>query len=145
MHEFIIRKLNEEDLSKGFFDTLQSLSDVKDMDMKMAKKIFKKINTDENYYIFVAVNNDKIIGTLTLFMEQKLTNSCGISSHIEDVSVHKSFQNKGIATGLCKMAIEYSKKMNCFQTVLDCADEIIPVYQKNNFKIHGSVIRYDHI
>ena len=145
MHEFIIRKLNEDDLSKGFFDTLQSLSDVKNMNIKIAKKIFEKINIDENYHVFVAVNNDQIVGTLTLFIEQKLTNNCGKSSHIEDVSVHKSFQNKGVATELCKRAIEYSKKMKCFQTVLDCADEVIPLYQKNNFKIHGSAIRYNHL
>lgn len=139
-----IRKIKEKDLFNGFLESLDSLRKSSDIDPKKAKKILKKIKSNPNHVIYVAEYNSKIIGAATLFIEQKFIHKGGRVGHIEDVTVRKEYQDKGIGQKLVKVLLEYAKDRGCYKTILDCIDEILPFYEKIGFKRHSNSMRFDH-
>ena len=144
MNDIKIRELEEKDLFNGFLESLDSLRKASDLSPKKAKEIFKKINSDKNYKVYVAVLNSKIVGTATIFIEQKFIHSGGKVGHIEDVSIRKKFQDKGVGQKIVKALLEYAKKKGCYKTILDCNDDLVSFYEKIGFKRHSDSMRFDY-
>jgi glucosamine-phosphate N-acetyltransferase len=144
MIDIKIRELEEKDLFNGFLESLDSLRKASDLSPKKAKEIFKKIKSDKNYKIYVAVLDSKVVGTTTLFIEQKFIHDGGKVGHIEDVAVRKEYQGKGIGQKVVKALLEYAKKEGCYKTILDCTDDLTSFYEKMGFKRHSSSMRFDH-
>ena len=144
MDEIKIRELKEKDLFNGFLESLDSLRKTSDLSPKKAKEIFKKLKSDKNYKIYVAIFDSKVVGTATIFIEQKFIHEGGKVGHIEDVSVGKKYKDKGVGQKLVKALLEYAKKKGCYKTILDCTDELIPFYQKIGFKRYSNSMRFDH-
>jgi len=144
MVDIEIRELEEKDLFNGFLESLDSLRKASDLSPKKAKEVFKKIKSDKNYKIYVAVIDSKVVGTTTLFIEQKFIHDGGKVGHIEDVAVRKEYQDKGIGKEVVKALLEYAKKKGCYKTILDCTDDLIPFYEKIGFKRHSNSMRFDH-
>ena len=144
MNDIKIRELEEKDLFNGFVESLDSLRKASDLSPKKAKEIFKKINSDKNYKVYVAVLNSKIVGTAAIFIEQKFIHSGGKVGHIEDVSIRKKFQDKGVGQKIVKALLEYAKKKGCYKTILDCTDDLVSFYEKIGFKRHSNSMRFDN-
>ena len=144
MIDIKIRELEEKDLFNGFLESLDSLRKASDLSPKKAKEVFKKIKSDKNYKIYVAVLDSKVVGTTTLFIEQKFIHDGGKVGHIEDVAVRKEYQGKGIGQKVVKALLEYAKKEGCYKTILDCTDDLISFYEKMGFKRHSNSMRFDH-
>ena len=75
-----------------FLETLDSLRKTSDLDKKIGKDILKKIISNPDHIIHVAEENGKIIGSTTLFIEQKFIHNGGKVGHIEDVVVSKEYE-----------------------------------------------------
>jgi len=139
-----IRKLQEKDLFNGFLESLDSLRKASDLNPKKAKTIFRKMKSIPDHIIYVAVQDSKIIGAATIFIEPKFIHKGGKVGHIEDVVVSKEHQGEGIGLKLIKALIQYAEKKGCYKTVLDCTDEIMPFYKKLGFKHFSNSMRIDH-
>jgi glucosamine-phosphate N-acetyltransferase len=144
MSEIIVRKITESDLDKGFLESLDSLRKTSTIDRKKAKKILQKINQNPDHVIFVATQNDQIIGSTTLLIEQKFIHDGGKVGHIEDVVVSKEFQSKGVGAIIIQTVLEYAKNQGCYKTILDCDDAVKPFYEKLGFVRHSNEMRFDH-
>lgn len=144
MDDIKIRELEEKDLFNGFLESLDSLRKASNLSPKKAKEIFKKIKSDKNYKIYVAVFDSKVVGTATIFIEQKFIHDGGKVGHIEDVAIRKKYKDKGIGQRIVKALVAYAKKQGCYKTILDCTDDLIPFYEKIGFKRHSSSMRFDH-
>lgn len=141
--KYIIRELRGEDLNglRGFLKTLSNLSEVGNLTIKQAKKIFKETKK-ENCYIFVAVAEDRqVVGVIKLIIDQKFYHQGGIAGHIEDVVVRKELENIGVARSLIKQAISKAKKIGCYKIILDCRDELVPFYKKFGFNEYENCLR----
>jgi glucosamine-phosphate N-acetyltransferase len=139
-----IRKLQEKDLLNGFLESLDSLRKASNLSPKKAKMIFRKMKSIPDHVIYVAVQDSKIIGAATIFVEPKFIHSGGKVGHIEDVAVSKKHQGEGIGLKLIKALIQYAEKKGCYKTVLDCTDEVMPFYKKLGFIDHSNAMRFDH-
>jgi len=64
MSEIIIREIEENDLEKGFLESLDFLRKASDIDKNKAKEILKKIKQNPNHIIHVAIDDNKIVGSL---------------------------------------------------------------------------------
>ena len=144
MDDIKIRELEEKDLFNGFLESLDSLRKASDLSPKKAKEVFKKIKSDKNYKIYVAILDSKVVGTTTLFIEQKFIHDGGKVGHIEDVAVRKEYKGKGVGQKVVKALLEYAKKEGCYKTILDCTDDLISFYEKMGFKRHSNSMRFDH-
>ena len=144
MSEIIIREIEEEDLDKGFLEVLDNLRKASNLDSSKAKEILKKIIQDPNHIIHVAIDGNKVVGTTTLFIEQKFIHRGGLVGHIEDVVVRKDCEGTGIGIKLVLSLLEYAKKKQCYKTILDCNDNVKPFYEKIGFKYESNCMRYNH-
>ncbi|NWJ68701.1 GNAT family N-acetyltransferase [Marine Group I thaumarchaeote] len=144
MSEIIIREIEENDLEKGFLESLDFLRKASDIDKNKAKEILKKIKQNPNYIIHVAIDDNKIVGSTTLLVEQKFIHDGGLVGHIEDVVVRKEYEGKGIGIKLVMSMLERAKEKNCYKTILDCKDDVKQFYERIGFKRESNGMRYDH-
>jgi len=144
MPDIKIREIIETDIENGFLETLDSLRKTSDLDKKIGKDILKKIISNPDHIIYVAEENGKIIGSTTLFIEQKFIHNGGRVGHIEDVVVSKEYEGRGIGIKLVNSLLEKARVMNCYKTILDCQDELIPFYERIGFKQESNQMRHNH-
>lgn len=144
MDNITIRELEEQDLFNGFLQSMDSLKPVSNIDKEKAIEIYNKIKSNSNHLVYVAILNERIVGSITMLIEQKFIHNGGNVSHIEDVVVSKEHQGKGIGEMLVESLLELAKDNNCYKTILDCSDEVKPFYEKIGFKRHSNGMRYDH-
>jgi len=144
MSEIEIREIEEDDLEKGFLETLDFLKKASNIDKNKAKEILKKIKQNQNHIIHVAIDDNKIIGSTTLFIEQKFIHDGGLVGHIEDVVVRKEYEGKGIGIKLVMSMLERAKEKNCYKTILDCKDDVKQFYERIGFTYESNGMRYDH-
>ena len=119
--------VNHNDL----FYLLQQLTSAPVLDKQGYLELIQKLS--KNQYIFVMTNNDKPIGMISLLIEQKLIHGGGRVGHIEDLIVDKAHQHKGYATKLIQHVIALAKLHQCYKCILNCTDEVKPLYDKNGF------------
>ena len=144
MSEIKIREIEEDDLEKGFLETLDFLRNTSSIDKNKAKEILKKIKQNPNHIIYVAIDDKKIIGSTTLLIEQKFIHNGGLVGHIEDVVVRKDYERRGIGIKLVTSMLERAKEKNCYKTILDCKDDVKQFYERIGFKRESNCMRYDH-
>ena len=144
MPEIIIREIEEDDLEKGFLETLDFLRNASGIDKNKAREILKDIKQNKNHIIYVAIDNKKIVGSTTLLIEQKFIHDGGLVGQIEDVVVRKDYEGKGIGIKLVTSLLERAKGKNCYKTILDCKDDVKQFYERIGFKRESNGMRYDH-
>lgn len=144
--DYFISELNMVDLKNdlnGFLNSLKSLSIVGNISSDSAKEILSRIN-NQNGHIYVAkTKTEEIIGCITLLIEQKFIHDGGKVGHIEDVSVRKEYEKKGIGSSLVNTALDQAKLYNCYKIILDCDKKNIPFYEKLGFKLNGVEMRFN--
>ena len=144
MVDITIRELEENDLFNGFLESMDSLKLASNLDSDKAKKIFEKINSNSNHFVYVAILDGKIVGSTSMIIEPKFIHNGGNVAHIEDVVVSNEHQGKGIGEMLMKSLLDLAKDNNCYKTILDCSDEVKPFYEKIGFKKTSNGMRYDY-
>ena len=144
MEKIEIREIEEGDIEKEFLDTLDFLRKASDYEKNNPYEILKKIKQNPNHIIHVAVDDNKIIGSTTLFIEQKFIHDGGLVGHIEDVVVRKSYEGQGIGMKLVISLLDVAKQRKCYKTILNCEDNLRQFYEKIGFKKATNEMRYDH-
>lgn len=145
MAQVKIRQIQENDLFKGFLESLDSLRKASDLEEDSAKLVLEKIRSNQNHVIMVAELDGQIVGSITLLIEPKFIHQGGLVGHIEDVVVRSEFQGKGIGEQLVNAALEYAKTHGCYKTILHCEDNVKYFYEKIGFKRKSNGMRFDHI
>ena len=143
MSEIKISEIEEDDLEKGFLETLDFLRNASGLDKNKAREILKKIKQNPNHIIHVATDDKKIVGSTTLFIEQKFIHDGGLVGHIEDVVVRKDYEGQGIGMKLVISLLDVAKQKKCYKTILNCEDSLKIFYEKIGFKKTTNEMRYD--
>jgi glucosamine-phosphate N-acetyltransferase len=144
MVDITIRELQNDDLFNGFLESMDSLKKASNLDKQKAENILKKIFSNPNHYVYVAILDGRVVGSTSMIIEPKFIHDGGNVAHIEDVVVSKEHQGKGIGEMLMNSLLELAKDNNCYKTILDCSDEVKPFYEKIGFKRFSNCMRYDH-
>jgi len=124
----------------GLFKTLQNLTAAPELSEDETIDIFDKISSQDTH-IFVAILNSSIVGCISILIEQKFIHSGGLVGHIEDVSIRRGFEGRGISRKLINMAIDYANTRDCYKIILDCSFELERFYEKFAFKKKGIMMR----
>ena len=101
------------------------------------------LNKPNNHLIYICVDtdNNKLVGIISVFIERKLIHNLGKVAHIEDLVVDKDERGKNIAQKLINKCIDYAKSENCYKIILNCNENLIKFYEKNNFYNAGYQMR----
>ncbi len=97
--------------------------------LTLAKKLLK----DKKEHVFISKFKGEIVGYVSL---RKTEYKCEVTF----LAVSKSYQNKGIGTGLVKHAIKLAQKSKCKKLALDVRNDnkrAIRLYTKLGFQIVG--------
>ena len=96
-------------------------------------KNFKKyvLNLESNINIFVVYQNNNIIGSGTLIIEQKLIHGFGKIGHLEDIVIDSKYQGQGLGKHLVNFLINKAKENNCYKVIFGCNNDKLNFYLKN--------------
>ena len=142
--QYKVRELRDEDISKGFIDTLANLSDTGGLTPAEARRLFRAMKGDPTYHFFVAVANDgQVIGATTLLVEQKFIHRGGLVGHIEDVVVRKGHEGRGVGGSVVRAALEEARVLGCYKVILDCKPDLVDFYKKLGFGENDVGMRID--
>lgn len=139
-----IRQIAAGDLQCGFLESLDALRPASGLDADAARRILLDVLSDPRHKIFVAILDDRVVGSITLLIEQKFIHHGGIVGHIEDVVVSRERQGRSVGRRLVEFALDYARDAGCYKTVLDCTDEVRPFYEKLGFAGAGNCMRFNH-
>lgn len=135
-----VRELRREDLDQGFLDALAALTEV-NLTPAQARAVFDCRHP--NQFTYVAENNGRVVGTASLFVDQKFIHGGGRVGHIEDVSVAADMQRRGVGTALVRHAVASAEKLGCYKVILHCFAELAPFYRRMGFRDLNVGMRLD--
>lgn len=133
--------MDATDLNRGFLDALRALKAV-DLTDEQAIAVYRH-RLKSRVRTYVALLNDRVAGTASVFIEPKFIHSGGVVGHIEDVAVHPDFQKHGIGRALVEFLLEECRKFKCYKVILDCAEGVIPFYERLGFHRWERAMRID--
>lgn len=134
---------HQDSIDENFLSSLAALSPP-GLTVEEAREAMRKKFLNTHSYVYIARENDRIIGTATLLIEPKIIHAGGIAGHIEDVAIHEDFQGKGVGYALIKKVVEDAKNcFNCYKVILDCDETKVGFYEKNGFVRNGVCMRID--
>ncbi|WP_030806097.1 GNAT family N-acetyltransferase [Streptomyces sp. NRRL F-2799] len=74
---------------------------------------FKRLDTDPNQHLVVAVRDGRVIGTLQLTIIPGLSRKGATRSLIEAVRVHADERGSGLGSELIQWAVDTSRRLGC--------------------------------
>lgn len=136
-----IRQMFATDIQRGFLEAVASLKPC-ELNHEEAVTVFRK-RMRQKIRTYVALRDDRIIGTASLLIEPKFIHSGGVVGHIEDVAVHRDHQHLGIGGRLVNHLLEVCRKERCYKVILDCEEPLIPFYERFGFRRWEQAMRID--
>ncbi len=133
--DFCIRELELCDYEKGFLDCLKELTIVGEISKEMFRKtFFDRKNRDVFTIVAVDKKSDRILGTGSVFYEPKFIRECSVKAYIEDISVTKDAQGRGIGREIVKYLEHKALNDGCYKIILTCNEKNRGFYKKMNFE-----------
>ena len=108
IHE--VRRAEEKDLLT-IYNFICILEDTK-FNYSQFEKIFRENIINSNYFYYVAVNDDKIIGFISCHT-QYLLHHCSKVAEIQELFVNETYRGKGIGRLLINQLEKELKKSDC--------------------------------
>ena len=137
----IIRLMDATDLNRGFLQALGALKPV-DLTEQQAVDVYRD-RLKSRIRTYVAIIDGRIAGTAAVFIEPKFIHAGGVVGHIEDVAVHPGFQKHGVGKALVLHLLDVCRQFKCYKVILDCAEGVIPFYEKIGFHRWERAMRID--
>jgi glucosamine-phosphate N-acetyltransferase len=134
---FISREITKNDFSIEMIEMLNSISNSINMNNENSLKItfdtfidYLKENTHHKVYVLYDNEINKVIGMGTLLLEKKIIHNFGTVGHIEDIVIHKDYQNQEHGKRILRNIIYEAKKEKCYKVILNCKEELEEFYKK---------------
>lgn len=137
-----IETLSAKHMNMGFLDVLEELTEV-NLTPTEAISAFWNIMVRMNGTIFVAINENKVVGTAAVHILPKFVHRLGSVALIEDVVVNNSFRNKGVGQDLMTEVVNFAKQRDVYKIILNCNLNNIPFYEKCGFSTSEYQMRLD--
>lgn len=135
---YSFRPVKSSDLSQ-YVDTLKVLTTVGDISPDQFHKLVAQWEKNPEIYFprVIADENDHVVATGMLVVEQKLIHGCGKVGHVEDIAVAKNQQGKKLGNFLIELLSELARANGCYKVILDCSAHNVGFYEKCGYKDSG--------
>ncbi len=137
---YLIRKIKKEDYDSNYFSLLRQLTSCnKD---RIPKDKFDKFidSLNDKHQIWVIVdcqNNNHIIATGTLLIEEKIIHDLGKVAHIEDIIVDSEYRGSGYGKIILEVLKNIAIRDNCYKIILDCDESNVGFYERCGYERKG--------
>ncbi|OTA81877.1 hypothetical protein M434DRAFT_401205 [Hypoxylon sp. CO27-5] len=82
------------------------------------------------YYFAVIEHEHRIVGTGALIVEKKFIHQRGKCGHIEEISIAKEHQGKGLGLKMIQALDSLAVNLGCYKNILNCGPRNEPFYVK---------------
>jgi bifunctional N-acetylglucosamine-1-phosphate-uridyltransferase/glucosamine-1-phosphate-acetyltransferase GlmU-like protein len=147
MKKFDVQLIQDsEDNLKNLVNVLEQLSqsdqhtvlDLSSLIQHIEQNIRSTINQK---HILVVKYEDRVIGTGSIIIENKIIHNLGKVGHIEDLVISKELRGLGLAKRTMENLIQIARTNGCYKVILDASDDVKGLYQNMGFKIHANSLR----
>lgn len=135
LKELVLKTHHYDDLI--YLYNLLSNVDSEEFTFEKFQKFMTNLYNCPNHNIYGYFIDNKIVGIITLLLEQKIIHNGMYVGHIEDLVVDKNYRYQGISRSLLEYVIEISKMNDCYKCILDCVPDLEEYYKKNSFYKKG--------
>tara|TARA_X000000368_G_scaffold117338_2_gene91639 strand:- start:2992 stop:3426 length:435 start_codon:yes stop_codon:yes gene_type:complete len=111
------------------------LIDLQVLTFSKLKKMISELPIKHNIYFYTKDN--KIVGAVTLIIEQKICHNGRCIGHIEDLLVLEEYKSMRIGELLINYAINISKVNDCYKCRLNCNEIFENYYMEKGFVKKG--------
>jgi GNAT superfamily N-acetyltransferase len=111
-----------------------------DNDLARARATFARMATYPDYRVLVAVDGDRVLGTLAVAVLDNLAHGCAPSALVEDVAVHPDAQGQGIGRALIHHAMDHARACGCYKLALSAnakREKAHAFYESLGLQRHG--------
>lgn len=134
-----MRFLNVDDFSRGYPELISQLTKSKNpqqMDIVDFQRAFYKMKKTDNHHIIVIedVDNHCVVGTGTIFIEQKFIHNCGKVGHIEDIVVDINYRKLRVGLLIVQQLLHIGKARGVYKCILNCTEDVLSFYEKLGFQ-----------
>ena len=141
MNPFTIRKATKNDLPDILNLYLQAgFDDQETLDLSSAEKILEQMHHYPCYDVYVAIQDEKVIGTFTLLIMNNLAHQGAPSGIVEDVVVSSDCRGQGVGKQMMAYAMKECQKAECYKLSLSSnikREDAHHFYEKIGFEKHG--------
>jgi glucosamine-phosphate N-acetyltransferase len=142
MNLIIIRRAEDRDIPEicrivGQLSPMSQRHDYRDA----VAKFRRRIEPNPDYYLWVAEEEGRVVGTAMLHLQHKLSYRCGTAGHLEDVVVDQPARGRGVGAALVRQAIDTARQHGCYKIMLTCYEKTIPYYERLGFHRHDFGMR----
>lgn len=88
---------------------------------------------NDNHIIMVLEDEEDIIGTGTILIEEKLTYGGCKMGHIENILINENYRKRGYGEQIVSKLLEICNSKKCYRVDLNCSSELENFYKKNGF------------
>ena len=78
-----------------------------------------------------------IVASGTIIIEPKIIHEGKNVGHIEDIVVSYFMRGQGISQIILNRLKQFALDNDCYKVILDCSEDVKPVYMKNGFQVKG--------
>lgn len=121
-----------------------ALDDGKVISLSEAKQIFKRMAQYPDYRLYVAVSDNKIVGTFALLVMDNLGHLGTCSGIVEDVAVEPAYQGQGVGKAMMAHARDLCRGRGCYKIVISSnlkRPKAHAFYESLGFERHGYSFR----
>ncbi|GBF34002.1 GCN5-related N-acetyltransferase [Desulfocucumis palustris] len=135
----LIREAAEAELPE-ILGLLKDMDGEEGMDSGGALAIWRKMKEYPCYKVFVAEDNNTLIGTCSLIVIDNLGHKGAKLAVAESMIVSPGFRGLGVGSRLMRFVMERAKEENCYKLMLSSNKKRIPAhrfYERLGFEQHG--------
>jgi GNAT superfamily N-acetyltransferase len=147
MSKIYCREASREDLPEVLRLYAQpDLDDGKTLSLAQAERIFDLMESYPDYRIYVAVSENRIVGTFALLVMHNLAHEGASSAVIEDVAVDPERQERGIGKMMMRHALRTAADKGCYKAMLSSnlkRERAHAFYEALGFERHGYSYRVE--
>lgn len=110
------------------------------LDLSEATRIFNIMKTYPDYRVYLAVLDEKAVGTFTLLIMDNIAHKGAKSAVLEDVVVSETMRGKGVGTLMMDYAGKLAKQKGCYKLAFSSnknRTDAHRFYEKLGFERHG--------
>ena len=105
-----------------------------------ARALLARFSTYPDYGLYVAEQDDEIVGTYALLVMINLGHMGAPSAIVEEVVVAPDWQGKGVGKEMMRHAMNLAREKGCYKLVLSSNEKRVAAhafYEKLGFRRHG--------
>jgi len=143
-NHYHFRSLQKTDYSSSYFALLRQLTSCNDdrIPIPIFEKFIDTLHENHQIWVIEDTNTNKIVGTGTLLIEQKIIYDMGKVGHIEDIVIDSNIRSQGLGRELIKKLRDIAIEKGCYKVILDCEEYNQGFYERCQFTKKGIQMRY---